>query len=304
MKVLVAVDGSVGSKAAVRQVGQLLAPGQDQICLYYSPPAIRFPAAAAPTDEVQQQMRQKLTDAVFDDASQMLPVALRAGVQKIIGAHAPKEGILAAADECGADLIAVGARGVGPIAEMLLGSVSNHIVRHAEVPVLVVRGTTESTPFNKVLVTCAGEGHAPLAKIVSQFTFPTGTVGRVMRVIEPMFVGQLPEWLETMARDADTEPMAQAWIREHDQERQAANTALQTARANYPAAFASAEPIVAEGYPADEILKVVSREQPQLLVMGARRLDTMTRLLIGSTSENVLRHAPCSVLIVRERPQP
>lgn len=304
MKVLVAVDGSAGSKEAVRQVGQLIAPGRDAVAFYYSPPTLKFPVGATPSPETQSQWRTKITEAVFDDATQLLPAAARGSVQRIVGTHAPKEGILAAASEFGADLIAVGARGVGLIAELLLGSVSNHIVRHAEVPVLVARGGSGAPALTKVLVACAGEGHASLAKVVSQLTFPAGATGKLLRVIEPMFVGQLPEWLETMARDADTEPMAQAWVREHEQEKQQTATKLASARAQYPAAFASAEPIVAEGYPADQILKVAAQEGAQLLVMGARRLSTMTRLILGSTSENVLQHAPCSVLIVRERPQP
>jgi nucleotide-binding universal stress UspA family protein len=304
MKVLVAVDGSVGSKEAVRQIGLLIAAGRDQVCLYYSPPAVKFPAGATPSSEVQAQWRTKLTDAVFDDATQLLPVAARSSVQRIIGSHAPKEGILAAADECGADLIAVGARGVGLIADLLLGSVSNHVVRNAAVPVLVARAASGAPAMNKILVACAGEGHASLAQAVSQLSFPASSTGKLMRVIEPMFAGQLPEWLETMARDADTEPMAQAWVREHDEEKKRTAASLSAARASYPPAFASAEPIVAEGYSADQVLKVAAQEGAQLLVMGARRLSAMTRLILGSTSENVLQHAACSVLIVRERPQP
>jgi nucleotide-binding universal stress UspA family protein len=50
----------------------------------------------------------------------------------------PGDGILAAAEAEGADLIVVGTRGRGPVGR-LLGSVSDAIVRQASVPVMVVR---------------------------------------------------------------------------------------------------------------------------------------------------------------------
>ena len=55
----------------------------------------------------------------------------------------PGEAILNAAAAEGADLIVVGSRGRGPVGRLLLGSVSDHIVRHADCPVLVVRGDSE-----------------------------------------------------------------------------------------------------------------------------------------------------------------
>ena len=41
-----------------------------------------------------------------------------------------------------------------------------------------------------------------------------------------------------------------------------------------------------------------------LIVMGSRGLDAMDRLLLGSVSTQVVTHAPCSVLIVKEPPRP
>jgi nucleotide-binding universal stress UspA family protein len=51
----------------------------------------------------------------------------------------PGGSIAAAADAEGADLVVVGTRGRSGAGRMLLGSVSDHVVRHASCPVLVVR---------------------------------------------------------------------------------------------------------------------------------------------------------------------
>lgn len=51
----------------------------------------------------------------------------------------PAECILSAAEVNSCDCIVVGARGKGEMAEVLLGSVSDRLVRHSKVPVLVVK---------------------------------------------------------------------------------------------------------------------------------------------------------------------
>jgi nucleotide-binding universal stress UspA family protein len=45
----------------------------------------------------------------------------------------------------------------------------------------------------------------------------------------------------------------------------------------------------------------VEATHTDLLVIGSRDLTKNERLHLGSVSESLLRHAPCSVLIVRGR---
>ncbi len=52
-------------------------------------------------------------------------------------------GIVALAEELGADLIVMGSRGLGGVRRALMGSVSDSVVRHAHCPVLVVRAEKE-----------------------------------------------------------------------------------------------------------------------------------------------------------------
>ena len=51
----------------------------------------------------------------------------------------PDAEIVGLADELGAGLIVLGSRGLGPLRRVLMGSVSDSVVRHARCPVLVVR---------------------------------------------------------------------------------------------------------------------------------------------------------------------
>ena len=54
-----------------------------------------------------------------------------------------------------------------------------------------------------------------------------------------------------------------------------------------------------EGSPAEAIINVAMTRSSDLIVIGSRGEGTLGSLLLGSTSQNVVSHAPCPVLIVR-----
>ena len=56
---------------------------------------------------------------------------------------------------------------------------------------------------------------------------------------------------------------------------------------------------IVEGVPSEEIIKAANKKD--LIIMGSRGRSALERILIGSVSEKVLHHAPCSVMIVREK---
>lgn len=59
------------------------------------------------------------------------------------------------------------------------------------------------------------------------------------------------------------------------------------------------ERLIAEGNPADEIVRIAKQHGCGLIVMGTHGRTGMSRLLMGSIAEQVMRHADCPVLTVR-----
>jgi nucleotide-binding universal stress UspA family protein len=55
------------------------------------------------------------------------------------------------------------------------------------------------------------------------------------------------------------------------------------------------------GNPKHEIIQTAKETNTDLIVMGMHGRSGLARLLTGSTTEHVVRHAPCPVLVVRER---
>jgi nucleotide-binding universal stress UspA family protein len=54
-----------------------------------------------------------------------------------------------------------------------------------------------------------------------------------------------------------------------------------------------------EGSPAEAIIEVAKTRNCDVIVMGSRGMGTLTGLVLGSTSQKVVSHAPCPVLIIR-----
>jgi len=54
-----------------------------------------------------------------------------------------------------------------------------------------------------------------------------------------------------------------------------------------------------EGSPAEAIIDVANTRKSDVIVMGSRGHGTLVGLLLGSTGQKVVAHAPCPVLIVR-----
>lgn len=147
MKILLAVDGSACSDAAVAAVARRPWPAGSEIKLLFAVhstvPYIPDPFllhAAASMDSIAQQ--RQAADAVLERAA----AALRAGsgtrdvpVTCLTVEGSPKEAIVDEAARWGADLIVVGSHGRGVVKRFLLGSVSHAVVLHAPCAVEVVR---------------------------------------------------------------------------------------------------------------------------------------------------------------------
>ncbi|MEX0587087.1 MAG: universal stress protein [Pirellulales bacterium] len=287
MRILIGVDGSEQGYQALAQAVSLMSPEKDELALCYSPPGGTSTA---------------LVDAVWEKAMPLVPPPARARVQTLLGTRPPHEELLAVADEWRADLIVVGARGLGPVKRLMLGSVSAKVARGAKIPVLVARDAKArpvSASWNVLVAVESRDTGLKVAPVISALHWPTSSKGRLMAVIDAMFVGEIPDWLAPQVRSAETQAMADAWMREHEAEREAKRQELLELAKLLPPPFQN-EPLIAEGHATEEILKAIDREHANLIVVGAADKNIWQRYVLGTTSDAVLVHAHCSVLVVRD----
>ncbi|EMI56060.1 universal stress protein [Rhodopirellula sallentina] len=84
-----------------------------------------------------------------------------------------------------------------------------------------------------------------------------------------------------------------------DGEREVAEAAFRSVEEKFSGANVVLKHIMREGHPAETIIEVAKEVKPELLVLGATGHSGIARVLLGSTSDYVATHAPCSVLVIR-----
>lgn len=95
-----------------------------------------YEASYAYLDELETYLETQSNEIVSQTLKRLQAHGLEAMSQIIKGS--PGVSVVSAARELGCDLIIMGSRQRGAVRRMLLGSVSNYVVHHAECPVLIV----------------------------------------------------------------------------------------------------------------------------------------------------------------------
>jgi nucleotide-binding universal stress UspA family protein len=145
MKVLLAIDGSPHSHAAVVEFATRPWPGGTEVeiltVVHSSIPLLFDPAFVAVAAHMQQTLDQRRdAPALVEAAAHMIREA-NPGVSvstKIIEGI-PHDAIVEEAQEWGADLIVLGSHGHGRVRRVILGSVAGAVVAKAPCSVQVVR---------------------------------------------------------------------------------------------------------------------------------------------------------------------
>jgi nucleotide-binding universal stress UspA family protein len=147
-RVVLGVDGSPHAKQAVELLARLAPEAGSQVTVVHAVEPTRLPslgpAPAAVRAAVQAQARAQSAEATAAARREVEAAARRLGragwrTRTVGPAGAPLAELLNAIRGARADLLAIGARGVGGVERLLLGSVAEGAVSRAPVSVLVVR---------------------------------------------------------------------------------------------------------------------------------------------------------------------
>ena len=295
MKVLLAIDGSSHADLALDLVANVRWPDETVIrvaeAVRAHPFGVPWPVPVTVEADMMEGDLRADAERTLDDARARLE-RLGLSVESVVLHGRAATAIVDEAKAMAADLIVVGSRGHGTIESMLLGSVSAEVIDHAPVPVLVARGHR----IGHVILAWDGSSCATrAADLLRMWPIFRGASVRVVAVADvdvPWWTG-FPE-----PGSAELMPM---YIEAAEASRKRCGELAQTMVMGLRRAGLQAEVDRREGDPAAELLSAARSPHADLIVLGTHGRTRLARLVLGSVARNVIRHASCSILVVRER---
>ena len=160
-EIIVGVDGSDGSRAALRWAARTAAA---QGAGLRAVAAWQYPSSAVtPAGPATLRGPDEMDERTCDDVRAVVREELEAGADRVeveAGRGPAASVLLAVAARADAGMLVVGARGLGGFAGLLLGSVSQELVEHSPCPVVVLRGEADPSDGPIVIGLDGSEGAA------------------------------------------------------------------------------------------------------------------------------------------------
>ena len=295
MNILLAIDASAASQAAIAEVATGPWPAQSRVEVLTVVEKFEPWTLGAIAQEVNDRA-QKLVEAA---AERLRSRGLTSDGRVAEGD--PKTAILDHAAAMSADLIVVGAHGMSAVEEFLLGSVSKAVLRFATCSVALVRdtGAPRDTGVRVLLAVDGSEGSRRAVEATAARPWPKGTEIRVLSAVE-LGLSALQAAFEIPALDAThLESQRAAAMKRTEEIIDSARKALEAA------GLTTSESIsVLAASPKEIILQEGAAWLADWIVLGSHGSGGLSRFLIGSTSETVATHAACSVEVIRGSAQP
>lgn len=290
--ILCPIDGSDASTEALDLAARFAADQKARltICMVVDP------AKAAAMAYGDPGMSAACFDALDDEAKCVLDEAV-ARVKNI----APADGMVldgpttsSIVEFCTTnlcDLIVMGSHGRGGIQRAILGSVAEGVLRHSNVPVLIVRHGGHSSNGAVVMikrVLCPIDGSERWMQaldVAARLAADQDAHLTICTVVDPDEAIEAPDpaqGLSVLKREAQV--------------------MLDDAAARVKAILA-ADTVVLVGRPADEIVQFANRTC-DVIVMGSHGRSGIMRAILGSVAEGVVRHANVPAMLVRSAAAP
>jgi nucleotide-binding universal stress UspA family protein len=207
-------------------------------------------------------------------------------IEYLVRDGAAAEQILAAAAELGADLIVVGSHGRTGLSRVLAGSVSEAVLRRATCPVLALHAAPERPP-------ASDEPRVILHP--TDFSDRSADAFRVARALARDHGARLFLFYAVPVEY----PVEGGLYIPADPRTYLEPLAALKEQADGPDMKHPVETRCVKGNPADEIVRLAEEIGSDLIVMGTHGRTGLSRLLMGSVAEAVLRRAACPTLIVK-----
>jgi nucleotide-binding universal stress UspA family protein len=288
--VLAATDLSASADEALRQAHERALRARAKLLVCHVAPSLSranvlFPHLQLDQEAARLELQQKALDALVERTRAVTGRAA-SEFEAVLEDGTPYARIVEVAERSGAELIVVGERGSTGLSRVLLGSVAERVVRYAHAPVLVARAAPRTGSV--LAATDLSDSALPALAAAAREARREGVQVTALHCLEPIGVVAGAEY--AVVWSAAAVPALAKQAREQAQQR----LAQAVGQVGLPC-----QQRVVDGAPAAAILTAAEELAAELIVVGTRGRTGLWRVLLGSVAEAVVRHAACSVLVVR-----
>ena len=238
---------------------------------------------------------------VVADLERMIAAETREGLSISIrrAEGHPSAEILDAAVKIAPDLLVIGTHGRSGFQRLVLGSVTEKVLRRASCPVLSVppRATESLAPVAYKRILCPVDFSDSSLTALKYATSLAEEAQATLTVLHVVDYG-LYDWPDVFDELVSTHQVSiqefRARCRESSRER------LEQAVPAEARTWCSVEIVLSEGKPYREITRAAAERHCDLIVMGVRGRNALDLALFGSTTQHVVRLASAPVLTIRE----
>ena len=278
----IAVARWYGSRLTVLYVYQPPAPAFAPLTSLVAGPVEPFVLTPGDREQLRQQVK------TFTPAEDLKDIPVESCVAE---GDAALE-ILAAAQS--ADMIVMGTHGRSGFEHLVLGSVTEKVLRKAMCPLLTIpRAAPDATAAVPALF------HRILAAVdfsdvsMHALTYAVSLAEEADARLTVMHVLDVPPHLALWVDRGDGVSHVREW-------KDASERRLRGAVSDASREYCHVEERVETGQPYREILRVAREQDAGLLVIGAHGQGLVERMFVGSTAQHVVRQAVCPVLTIRK----
>ncbi len=300
MHIFFATDGSVSARFAQAQI----------LAMPWRPPvhvtamtALEIPHPASPSLIPAACRTYEAALGILHQQAEARATKLLAKAQRDLGAHVDSVSIRMHAGDaaativdtaraCGADLIAVGSRGLGPYKGFLLGSVSNFVAHYAGCPVLVAK----EAPGQERRFLLALDGSRRDGRVFGWLKELDLSAGARIHLVKIF-----PHRENLPGRDGESRQGTGEWIPpdEFTAWGDSPEALEEFGCLELPKGVVRVTAEVRHGQEVPEILDAVQEFRPQLLILGAQGWHSPAWSTLGSVARKLIDQASCSILVVR-----
>jgi nucleotide-binding universal stress UspA family protein len=207
----------------------------------------------------------------------------------------PVDKVVEIADQADVDLVMAVSHGISGFKRFLIGTVVERMARGLSRPFLVIRPKRRSLPlknkvqfsFKKVVVGCdLSPDISPALEYARYFAKTFNSEVHLLHTVE----SPVHEDIIDSTEGPYDEVQQTLMHRLHDR--------LLRVYPNKTDEGFNVRAVIATGIPGEALIRYSKEQAADLMVVGIRRHGAIEKYLVGSTTEAVIRHSTCPVLVV------